>query len=224
MAKAIIAAVLWVLVGIMLGSYLERQVAQPTNVRRKIEGDNAQRTQSADQKRVNDFGSEQKPPAPLANMCFLSMNGSIAPLDYAEVLYYPDDTPDCLHRPHVDPSWHAALVRHLHQHRSYPNDILSRGMVLLGFTVDRSGHVFNREMVTADQSNHILNREMVTADHSRIAGRDSEPFSMIDRAQPLPPFPDSMTEAKLDLIVPIYRPEKPTPPDRQLEPILRFPR
>jgi hypothetical protein len=100
MAKAVIATFLWLLVGIMIGLFLERQVAQPTNVVRKIEADNAQRTQSA--------AAEQKPPAPLAtNMCFLSMNGSIAPLDYAEVLYYPDDTPDCLHRPHVDPSWHA---------------------------------------------------------------------------------------------------------------------
>jgi hypothetical protein len=131
MVKPLIAAVLWMLVGIMVGSFLDREFAQPTDVVRKMESGNAQRTQSA--------AAEQKPPAPLANMCFLSMNGSIAPLDYAEVLYYPDDTPDCLHRPHIDPSWHAALVRHLHQRRNYVNDFLSRGMVLFGFTVDRSG-------------------------------------------------------------------------------------
>jgi hypothetical protein len=36
-------------------------------------------------------------------------------------------------------------------------------------------------------------------------------MSMIDGAEPLPPFPESMTEATLDLIVPIY--VIPTPPD-----------
>jgi hypothetical protein len=41
MAKVVLAAFLWMLVGIMVGSFLERQ---PTNVVRKIEGE---RTQSA---------------------------------------------------------------------------------------------------------------------------------------------------------------------------------
>jgi hypothetical protein len=80
--------------------------------------------------------------------------------------------------------------------------------------------------VTADQSDHILNREIVTADCVHNSGYElkNQVILMIDRAQPLPPFPASMTEAKLDLIVPIYRPVKPTPPDLPLEPMLRFPR
>ena len=45
MAKTVIAAFLRMLVGIMVGSFLYREFAQPTDV--KIEGDNAQRTQSA---------------------------------------------------------------------------------------------------------------------------------------------------------------------------------
>src|SRR5262249_16035727 len=106
----------WVLVGIMIGSFLERQVAQPTNVVRKIEADNAQRTQSA--------AAEQKPPAPHKYTCLLrsiasSADARDAPLGDAGVLYYPDDTPDCLHRPQVDPSWHRGLLWHLHQYRNY---------------------------------------------------------------------------------------------------------
>ena len=150
--------------------------------------------------KANDVGSEQKPPAPHKYLCPLGMNGRIAPLDDAEVLYYPDDAPDCLHRPHVEPSWHAALVQHLRQYRRYPREIQSQGhSVLLGFTVDRSGHVLNREIVTVNDS---PSREIWRKpNHTEF---ENEAISMIDCAQPLPPFPASMTEAKLDLIVPIY--------------------
>jgi protein TonB len=92
--------------------------------------------------------------------------------------------------PRVEPSWQTALVRHLQQYKRYPSDAQSRGedgVVLLSFTVDRSGHVLNREI--ARSSGH---REL-----------DNEVMSMIERAQPLPPFPASMPQAKLDLTVPI---------------------
>jgi hypothetical protein len=227
MAKTVIAAFLWMLVGIMLGSFLERQTAQPTNVVRQptnAEGYSAQRVQSAAaikvpsvdvpvQKKANDVGSEQKPPAPPKNMmCFLAT----APFDDAEVLFYPDDTPDCLHRPHIDPSWQTALFRHLHQHRSYLSKTQSQGMVLLGFTINRIGLFLNPEIVTV-KIGRVFSREIV-----RNSGQsDNEAVSMIDRVEPLPAFPDSMTEAKLDLIVPIYRAETQTPP--QLERLI-FPR
>jgi protein TonB len=90
----------------------------------------------------------------------------------------------------VEPSWQTALVRHLQQYKRYPSDAQSRGeegVVQLSFTVDRSGHVLNREI--AHSSGH---REL-----------DNEVMSMIERAQPLPPFPASMPQAKLDLTVPI---------------------
>ena len=92
--------------------------------------------------------------------------------------------------PRVEPSWQTALVRHLQQYKRYPSDAQSRGeegVVQLSFTVDRSGHVLNREI--ARSSGH---REL-----------DNEVMSMIERAQPLPPFPASMPQAKLDLTVPI---------------------
>jgi periplasmic protein TonB len=90
----------------------------------------------------------------------------------------------------VEPSWQTALVRHLQQYKRYPSDAQSRGeegVVQLSFTVDRTGHVLNREI--ARSSGH---REL-----------DNEVMSMIERAQPLPPFPSSMPQGKLDLTVPI---------------------
>jgi protein TonB len=90
----------------------------------------------------------------------------------------------------VEPSWQTALVRHLQQYKRYPSGAQSRGeegVVQLSFTVDRSGRVLDREIVHS--SGH---REL-----------DNEVMSMIERAQPLPPFPASMPQAKLDLTVPI---------------------
>jgi periplasmic protein TonB len=92
--------------------------------------------------------------------------------------------------PRVEPGWQTALVRHLQQYKRYPSDAQSRGeqgVVQISFTVDRNGHVLSREILRS--SGH---REL-----------DNEVMSMIERAQPLPPFPASMPQAKLDLTVPI---------------------
>jgi periplasmic protein TonB len=92
--------------------------------------------------------------------------------------------------PRVEPSWETALVRHLQQYKRYPSDAQSRGedgVVMLSFTVDRSGHVLARQIVRSSGYREL----------------DNEVMSMIERAQPLPPFPASMTQAKLDLTVPI---------------------
>jgi|SRR5579863_308069 len=92
--------------------------------------------------------------------------------------------------PHIAPAWQTSLVRHLEQYKRYPSDAQSRGeegVVLLSFSVDRAGHVLER---------HVLHS-------SGYPALDDEVMSMIERAQPLPPFPPTMTEAKLDLTVPI---------------------
>ena len=92
--------------------------------------------------------------------------------------------------PRIEPSWQSALVRHLQRYKRYPGDARSRGeegVVELSFTVDRTGHVLNREIVHS-------------SGHSEL---DSEVMSMIERAQPLPPFPESMPQTKLDVTVPI---------------------
>jgi protein TonB len=92
--------------------------------------------------------------------------------------------------PRVEPAWQTALVRHLQQYKRYPSSAQSRGeegVVQLSFTVDRAGHVINREILHSSGYREL----------------DNEVMSMIERAQPLPPFPASMPQAKLDLTVPI---------------------
>jgi periplasmic protein TonB len=92
--------------------------------------------------------------------------------------------------PRVESSWQTGLVRHLQQYKRYPSGAQSRGeegVVLLSFSVDRTGHVLAHQIVHS-------------SGHPEL---DAEVMSMIERAEPLPPFPPSMTEQSLDLTVPI---------------------
>lgn len=92
--------------------------------------------------------------------------------------------------PRVEPTWEAVLVKHLQQFKRYPSGAQSRdeqGIVLLGFSVDRDGRVLTHHIVRS-------------SGHPDL---DQEVSSMIERAQPLPAFPSSMTQARLDLTVPI---------------------
>jgi protein TonB len=61
------------------------------------------------------------------------------------------------------------------------------GVVLLSFSLDRSGHVLTRSI--ARSSGH--------------PDLDNEVMAMIVRAEPLPPFPATMTQDRVDLTVPI---------------------
>lgn len=92
--------------------------------------------------------------------------------------------------PQVSASWETTLVKHLQQFKRYPGDAQSRGeegVVMLSFSVDRTGHV-------------LAHRIVRSSGHPDL---DAEVMSMIERAQPLPAFPSTMTDAKLDLTVPI---------------------
>lgn len=92
--------------------------------------------------------------------------------------------------PRIDPTWQSLLLRHLQQFKNYPNAARGRseqGVVLLAFSIDRDGHVLTRRIVQS----------------SGYAELDNEVMAMIERAQPLPAFPPSMTEAQLSLTVPI---------------------
>jgi protein TonB len=92
--------------------------------------------------------------------------------------------------PRIDPSWQSLLLKHLQQFKSYPNDARARneqGVVLLAFSIDRNGHVLARHIVTG----------------SGYPDLDAEVMALVERAQPMPAFPASMTEAQLDLTVPI---------------------
>ncbi len=92
--------------------------------------------------------------------------------------------------PRIEPSWQTVLVRHLQHYKRYPAEAQSRGeegVVQLSFTVDRTGHVLNREIVHSSGYREL----------------DNEVMSMIERAQPLPAFPATMPQSKLELTVPI---------------------
>lgn len=92
--------------------------------------------------------------------------------------------------PQVARSWETRLMRRLQQFKRYPGAARERGeqgVALLAFSVDRDGHVLGRKIVHS--SGH--------------ADLDNEVLAMIERAQPLPTFPPSMTANELSLTVPI---------------------
>lgn len=92
--------------------------------------------------------------------------------------------------PRVEPSWETRLFRKLQQAKRYPSAARSRGeqgVVLLAFSIDRDGHVTSR---------HI-------AKGSGYAALDDEAMAMVERAQPMPAFPPSMSQAAISLTVPI---------------------
>ncbi len=92
--------------------------------------------------------------------------------------------------PHIAPSWATRLVRRLQRFKRYPRAAQARseqGVVLLSFSLDRNGHVLARRIVRS----------------SGYRALDEEVMAMITRAQPLPAFPASMPQQRLDLTVPI---------------------
>ena len=92
--------------------------------------------------------------------------------------------------PQIATSWETSLIKHLEQFKRYPSEAQSRGeegVVMLSFSVDRTGHVLAHRVVQS----------------SGYPELDSEVMTMIDRAQPLPPFPADMAQDRLDLTVPI---------------------
>jgi periplasmic protein TonB len=105
----------------------------------------------------------------------------------------PVDTDDAVlpqEKPPIEPSWESRLVKRLQAFKRYPGAAQSRGeegVALLAFSVDRNGHVLTRRIVKS--SGH--------------ADLDEEVLAMIERAQPLPPFPPGMTQTELSLTVPI---------------------
>jgi len=92
--------------------------------------------------------------------------------------------------PKVEASWQTSLMRQLQRFKRYPASAQSRkeeGVVLLSFSLDRAGHVLAHSI--ARSSGH--------------ADLDNEVMAMIMRAEPLPAFPDSMQQTRVDLTVPI---------------------
>ena len=92
--------------------------------------------------------------------------------------------------PRIEPTWESRLFRKLQQAKRYPSEARSRGeqgVVTLAFSIDRNGHVTSRRV----------------AKGSGYAALDDEAMALVMRAQPMPAFPPSMTEAEISLTVPI---------------------
>ncbi len=92
--------------------------------------------------------------------------------------------------PHIDPSWQSFLIKHLQRFKRYPHTARDRneqGVVVLAVSLDRDGHVLSHRIVSG----------------SGFADLDAEVLALVERAQPMPAFPPSMREARLDLTVPI---------------------
>jgi protein TonB len=88
------------------------------------------------------------------------------------------------------PSYLALLRQKLERNKVYPHLARARkeqGTALLRFVVDRHGHVLARHL---DRS----------TGHSTL---DHEVEAMLDRAQPLPQMPAEMTQAQIELVVPV---------------------
>ena len=91
----------------------------------------------------------------------------------------------------MESSWETNLVRQLQRYKRYPSEALSRkeeGIVLLSFSIDRSGHV-------------LAHRIARSSGHPDL---DNEVMDMIMRAEPLPAFPANMSASAA-------RPHRPHP-------------
>jgi len=87
-------------------------------------------------------------------------------------------------------SWRERLIAHLLRYKRYPPGAQSRreqGTATLSFSMDRNGRVLSRSIARG----------------SGVAELDAEVLDMIMRAQPLPPFPPTMTQVRMNISVPI---------------------
>ncbi len=125
---------------------------------------------------------DEKPPAPRTTAAPRS------PTHTANVAAAP--APGSSSASSLPPSWVNLLFSHLLRYRQYPRLAQERreeGVVTLGFTMDRHGHVLSRYI----------------AHSSGYAALDAEALAMIERAQPLPAFPPNMPDAARTFTAPI---------------------
>jgi periplasmic protein TonB len=88
--------------------------------------------------------------------------------------------------PRVSASWASEVSKQLQRQKRYPSAARARGEqgeALLGFTVDRAGHVLSYRIVRG-------------SGHPDL---DAEVLAMIERAQPLPAFPADMTLDRIEM-------------------------
>ncbi|HTI86022.1 MAG TPA: energy transducer TonB [Alphaproteobacteria bacterium] len=88
------------------------------------------------------------------------------------------------------PSYFGAVRQKLERNKIYPRAARQRhqqGTAILRFVLDRDGHVLSRRIEKS----------------TGFSDLDREVEEMLERAQPLPPMPAEMTQAQLELVVPI---------------------
>ena len=86
--------------------------------------------------------------------------------------------------------WRDLVAARLQQNKRYPANAEAQheqGVVMLSFSVDRNGRMLSRRIARS-------------SGHSSL---DQEVLAMVERAQPLPSFPPAMTQASINLTVPI---------------------
>ena len=85
-------------------------------------------------------------------------------------------------------SWQSELVAHIRRFATYNSQNNESGSVSISVTIDRNGRLKSRHLVSSSGS----------ATLDRVA------MDLIERAQPFPPFPPSMTEAQVVRTVPLH--------------------
>jgi protein TonB len=88
------------------------------------------------------------------------------------------------------PTWRNLVSRHLERHKRYPPDAQRQrqeGVVYVHFTLSRDGRVLAARIATP----------------TGVASLDQEGLDLLQRAQPLPPFPPDQPGEAMELVVPI---------------------
>jgi protein TonB len=91
---------------------------------------------------------------------------------------------------HIDTRWTAQISNRLNQFKRYPSGARARGeegIVMLGFTMDRAGHILDHEIVKS----------------SGFSELDNEATALLKRADPLPAIPADITDTTMTFTVPI---------------------
>jgi periplasmic protein TonB len=84
--------------------------------------------------------------------------------------------------------WERSLVARLERFKDYPSQAAgARGVVNVGFQIDRRGHVLNDRIVQSSGSSAL----------------DEEALATIKRANPLPAPPNGLPDTRLSITIPI---------------------
>lgn len=112
-----------------------------------------------------------------------------APVQQAAVAAAPSAA-DIARRADAEANWQGRLLAHLEKHKKYPKSARKRdqqGTSFLRFRMARNGTVLSYALARS----------------SGFAALDEEVLEMIGRAQPLPALPVEMTEAVVEIVVPV---------------------